>query len=513
MLLAMLDNMIVGTAMPTIVGELGGIDHLSWVVTAYVLASTVSTPLYGKLGDLYGRKRLFVGSIVIFLAGSALSGLSQSMAQLIAFRAIQGLGAGGLIVSVMAIIGDLVPPRERGRYQGYTAAVMTLAMVGGPLVGGLLTDHLSWRWAFYVNLPLGAVALFLVATTLHLPRHRLEHKIDYAGIALISVGTTALVLLATWGGTQYAWGSPQIVGLAVVSALSAVGAILVERRAVEPILPLRLFADRNFTVSTTLGFLVGFAMFGAVTFLPLYQQTVQHASATNSGALLLPMMFGTLVTSLAAGTLITRTGRYRAFPIVGGAVMTFGMLLLSRLDVGTSRFTSGVYMTLLGLGMGFLMQVVMLIAQNSVGPRDMGVASSTSMFFRSIGGSFGVSVFGAVFSHRLRDALPPELAGSGLAKGGQFDPSSLGSLDPAAQAPVLRAIAHATQGVFVWAALFAAVAFVLAFAIRAVPLRAHNPAAAGQPQDAPETADGLAAAAPDTSAADGVAAEEAPAAT
>lgn len=498
MLLAMLDNMIVGTAMPTIVGELGGVDHLSWVVTAYVLASTVSTPLYGKLGDLYGRKRLFLGSIVLFLAGSALSGLSQSMAQLVAFRAIQGLGAGGLIVSVMAIIGDLVPPRERGRYQGYTAAVMALSMIGGPLVGGVLTDHLSWRWAFYVNLPLGAVALFLVATTLHLPRHRVEHRIDYAGIALISIGTTALVLLTTWGGTQYAWGSPQILVLAVVSAAAIVGTILVERRAAEPILPLRLFTDRNFTVSTTLGFLVGFAMFGAVTFLPLYQQTVQHASATNSGFLLLPMLFGMLVTSLLSGALITRTGRYRIFPIVGSAAMTVGMYLLSLLDVGTGRVTSGAYMTVLGIGMGFLMQVVMLLAQNSVGPRDMGVASSTSMFFRSVGGSFGVSVFGAVFSSRLQDALPAGFTagnGGGLAKGGQFDPSSLANLDPAAQAPVLHAIAHATQGVFTWAAVFAAAAFVLAFAIRAVPLRAHNPEPAPSQTEIPTADSGVADAA------------------
>ena len=479
MMLAMLDNMIVGTAMPRIVGELGGLAHLSWVVTAYVLASTVSTPLYGKLGDLYGRKRLFLTSIVIFLVGSALSGLSQSMTELITFRALQGLGAGGLIVGVLAIIGDLVPPRERGRYQGYTAGVMAIAMMGGPLVGGFLTDHLSWRWAFYVNLPLGGIALVLVAATLHLPRHRVSHRIDYLGAALLAVGTTALVLLATWGGSRYAWDSAPTVGLAVLGALAMGALILTEQRAAEPILPLRLFADRNFSVSSAMSFLVGFAMFGAVTFLPLYQQTVQGASATNSGELLMPMLAGMLVTSLVAGQLTTRTGRYKVFPILGGGGMTVGMYLLSLLAVGTSRLTSSLYMVVLGVGMGFMMQIVMLIAQNSVGPRDMGVASSTNMFFRSVGGSFGVSIFGAIFTSRLHGALTaggaPAAAGTLSGSGGNLDPATLHNLPAPVRDGYLHAVAYATQGVFGWAMLFGAAAFLLAWGIRAVPLRGHNP--------------------------------------
>ncbi|WP_020578185.1 MDR family MFS transporter [Actinopolymorpha alba] len=483
MLLAMLDQMIVGTAMPRIVGELGGLDHLSWVVTAYVLTSTVSTPLYGKLGDLYGRKRLFLAAIVIFLVGSALSGLSQSMVQLIGFRALQGLGAGGLIVGVMAIIGDLIPPRERGRYQGYMAAVMAAATIAGPLLGGFLTDHLSWRWVFYVNLPLGAVALALVAATLHLPRHRVSHRIDYLGAALLTVGATSLVLLTTWGGTEYDWTSPQIIGLGLVGIVAVVAFILVERRAVEPVLPLRLFRDRNFAASTAMGFLVGFAMFGAVTFLPLYQQTVQGASATNSGLLLMPMMAASLVISLVVGSLITRTGKYRIFPILGGATMTVGMFALSTLGVTTTKVTSALFMVVLGVGMGLLMQVTMLVAQNSVGPRDMGVASSTSTFFRSIGGSFGVSLFGAIFSSRLQNALAGIPGADNLATGGaNIDPSALRSVPAAAREPILAAIVDAMQGVFLWAAPFALVAFVLAWVIKAVPLRgsvAPEPAAPG----------------------------------
>ncbi|HEX5493730.1 MAG TPA: MDR family MFS transporter [Mycobacteriales bacterium] len=489
MMLAMLDNVIVGTAMPRIVGELGGLAHLSWVVTAYVLASTVSTPLYGKLGDLYGRKRLFVTAIVVFLAGSALAGLSQSMTELITFRAIQGLGAGGLIVSVIAIIGDLVPPRERGRYQGYTAAVMAVAMLGGPLVGGFLTDQLSWRWAFYVNLPLGGVALALIATTLHLPRHRVSHRIDYLGASLMAVGTTALVLLATWGGSRYGWASAQTLGLAGLGAASIVALILTERRASEPLLPLRLFTDRNFSVSASMSFLVGFAMFGAITFLPLFQQTVQGASATNSGVLLMPMLLGMLVTSLVAGQLTTRTGRYKVFPILGGAGMALGMFLLSMLGVGTSRVTSALFMIVLGIGMGFMMQIVMLIAQNSVQPRDMGVASSTNMFFRSVGGSFGVSIFGAIFTSRLRDSLATgsarASAGALSGNGGNLDPATLHSLPAPVRDGYLHAVAHATQGVFGWAVLFGLVAFLLAWTIKAVPLRGRDtqrPAQAQEPE-------------------------------
>lgn len=476
LLLAMLDNLIVGTAMPRIVGELGGVEHLSWVVTAYVLTMTISTPLYGKLGDLYGRKRLFLSAIVIFLIGSALSGLSQSMAELIAFRALQGLGAGGLIVGVLAIVGDLVPPRERGKYQGYIAAVMGVATVGGPLLGGFLTDHLSWRWVFYVNLPLGIVALALIITTLHVPRHTVKHKIDFLGIGLITIAASALVLVTTWGGTEYDWASAQITGLAMVGVLSAIAFVLVERRATEPILPLRLFRDRNFSLSTMLGFLVGFAMFGAVTFLPLFQQTVQGASATNSGLLLLPMMVPMLIVSPLVGQLISKTGRYKMYPIIGGAFVTAGIALLTQLDVDTSKVTTGIYMAVLGTGMALLMQTSMLIIQNSVEPKDMGVASSTSTFFRSIGGSFGVSLAGAIFSSRLASSLDG-VAGTGELAGGatNIDPETLADIPTAAQEPILSAIANAISGVFIWALPLAVAAFLLGWFIKEIPLRGGTP--------------------------------------
>src|SRR6266545_4250768 len=408
-------------AMLRIVGELGGLAHLSWVVTAYILGTTVSTPIWGKLGDLYGRKGIFLGSIVLFLIGSALSGMSQDMVQLIGFRAVQGLGAGGLVVGVMAIIGDLVPPRERGQYQGMLAGIMAIAMVGGPLIGGFITDHLSWRWAFYVNLPLGGLALLILMTQLRLPKYRTEHRIDWLGAGLMAVGITAIVLVTTWGGTQYAWRSAQIIGLSVLAVLALAAFAVVERRAAEPVLSLKLFTNRNFALVSGIGFVVGFALFGAVTFLPLYQQTVQGASATNSGLLLLPLMAGLLVTSVVVGRAITKTGRYKVFPIVGGVLMVVGMLLLAQLSFDTSKTASALYMVVLGLGMGCLMQTTILIAQNSVEPRDLGVASSGATFFRSIGGSFGVS--------------------------------------------------YAISGVFVWSVLFAIVVPILASFIKEIPLR------------------------------------------
>jgi EmrB/QacA subfamily drug resistance transporter len=481
MLLAMLDNLIIGTAMPRIVGELGGLDHLSWVVTAYILTMTVSTPLYGKLGDLFGRKRLFMGAIVLFLLGSALSGASQTMIQLIGFRALQGLGAGGLIVGVMAIIGDLVPPRDRGKIMGYTAPVMGVATIGGPLLGGVLTDHLSWRWAFYINLPLGAIALAVIAATLHLPRHKIAHKIDWLGAAVLTIGAAALVLVTSWGGNQYDWGSWQIISLAIVGVVATVAFVLIERRAQEPMIPLRLFKDRNFSVSTMQGFLVGFAMFGAITFLPLFQQTVQGASATNSGLLLLPMMVPMLILGPIIGQIITRTGHYRTFPILGGGVLAVGMLLMATIDVNTSKVTLGAYMVVLGIGMAMLMQLTMLLAQNGAEPRDMGVASSTSTFFRSIGGSFGVSLFGALFASRLNDGLAgiPGMDKIEGASSGNIDPAQLAQIPPAVKEPLLVALSDATHYVFVWGVPFAIVAFLIGFLIKSVPLRtASAPAAA-----------------------------------
>jgi EmrB/QacA subfamily drug resistance transporter len=476
MLLAMLDNLIVGTAMPRIVGDLGGLAHLSWVVTAYVLGTTVSTPIWGKLGDLYGRKGIFIGSIVLFLIGSALSGMSQNMVQLIGFRAIQGLGAGGLIVGVMAIIGDLVPPRERGKYQGMMAGIMAVAMVGGPLIGGFITDNLSWRWAFYVNLPLGGLVLLVLVTQLHLPKYRTEHRIDWFGAGLLAVGITAIVLVTTWGGNQYPWASAQIIGLAVLAVVALAGFAFVERRAPEPILSLKLFTNRNFALVSGMGFLVGFAMFGAITFLPLYQQTVQGASATNSGLLLLPLMAGMLVTSVMVGRVITTTGRYKIFPVIGGVLMVAGMFLLSRLDVDTTKTTSALYMVVLGLGMGCLMQTTMLIAQNSVEPRDLGVASSAAMFFRSIGGSFGVSLFGAIFANRLTHEVTVRL-GAQVAQrikgggSGRLDPATLKALPAPVRDGFLHGISYGISGIFGWSILFAVLIPVLAALVKEIPLR------------------------------------------
>jgi EmrB/QacA subfamily drug resistance transporter len=470
-LLAFLDNLIVSTAMPRIVGELGGLDHLAWVITAYVLTMTISTPLYGKLGDLYGRKSFFVGAIVIFLVGSALCGMAANMPELIAFRAIQGLGAGGLMVGVFAIIGDLVPPRERGTYQGYFAALMGVATIGGPLLGGFITDNLSWRWAFYVNLPLGILALALIVTRLHLPVERREHKVDWLGAALLSVATTAIILLTSWGGTQYDWASVPIMALGVIGVVSTIAFVMVERRVIEPILPLSLFANRNFSLSAAIGFFVGFSLFGATAFLPLYQQTVQGASATNSGLLLVPLMLASMVTSVVSGRVITRTGRYRMFPIIGGAAMTVGVFLLSTLGDNTSRVTSSLYMVALGLGMGCLMQVTMLLAQNSVEMRDMGVASSTSTFTRSIGGAFGVALFGAIFTAHMTSSLKEAGASGVPIASGQIDPATLDALDPGVRADVVHAIATSTAGVFSWALIATVLVFLLALGIKAVPLR------------------------------------------
>ena len=412
LILAMLDQLVVSTALPRIVGDLGGLNHLSWVVTAYVLASTITTPLYGKLGDLYGRKRLLVAAILIFLAGSALSGLSHTMDQLIIFRALQGLGAGGLMVGALATIGDLVSPRERGQYMGYMMAAMMIAMIAGPLVGGYITDALSWRWIFYINMPIGAVALAYIFATLHLPKLKIQHKIDYLGAVILAVGATAIVLVTTWGGSQYAWGSPTIMTLIAVGIAAVAAFIWVENRAVEPILPMHVFRNRNFSLASSMSFLLGMAMFGAMTFLPLYQQTVQHASPTVSGLLLIPMMLGSTVTSLIAGRITVQTGRYKALPIIGGAVMTVAMVLLSTIGVSTSRWTLMAFFVVLGVGMGFLMQVTTLIAQNSVDPRDMGVASSSRAFFQQIGGSIGVSIFGVLFTRALISELHTELPGA-----------------------------------------------------------------------------------------------------
>ncbi|MFF4380478.1 MDR family MFS transporter [Kitasatospora sp. NPDC001547] len=476
MLLAMLDNLIVGTAMPTIVHDLGGAEHLSWVVTAYTLATAASTPIWGKLGDLYGRKGTFLTSIVVFLVGSALSGLSQNMNELIGFRAVQGLGAGGLMVGVMSIMGALVPPRDRGKYQGMFAAVMALATIGGPLAGGFITDHLSWHWTFYINLPLGVVALAVVVVTLKLPKVRSTAKIDYPGAVLLTVGITSLVLITTWGGQEYAWGSKEILGLAALAAASLIAFCYVEQRAQEPMLPLGLFTNLNFTLVSIIGFIVGFVMFGSTVFLPLYQQTVQGASATNSGLLLMPMMFGMLVISLVVGQAVTKTGKYRIYPIIGTLVMTAGLLLLSTMGTGTSSFTSACWMVVLGAGMGFLMQITMLVAQNSVELKDMGVASSTATLFRTIGGSFGVALFGALFNSRVTDTMTEKLGGQATAGGGVQDPSQMSMADlrklpENVQDAYHHAVSNGMHTVFLWGAGVAVIAIAAAFFLREVPLR------------------------------------------
>jgi EmrB/QacA subfamily drug resistance transporter len=489
-LLAMLDNLIVGTALPRIVGTLGGVAHLSWVVTAYILASTVTTPFYGKLGDMYGRKKFFIAAIVIFLIGSALSGLSHSMAQLITFRALQGLGAGGLMVSAMATLGDLVSPRERGKYMSYMMVIMMLATIGGPLVGGVITTDFSWRWIFYINLPVGGAALVYLMAVLHVPANRIQHKVDYLGGGLLAVAATAIILLATWGGTEYGWGSFQIIGLAVIAVATIAGFYVTEMRADEPMLPLHVFRNRNFSVAMALTFLTGVAMFGAMTFLPLYQQTVQGASPTVSGLMLTPMMIGVTITSILAGQVTTRTGKYKVFPILGGGIMGLGMFLLTSLTVHTTRFTSGVYYVVLGLGLGFTMQMVSLIAQNSVEQRDMGVASSARMFFQQIGGSLGVAAFGAIFARRLTESLAAS-ASHGVhinAAGGNLDPATVDSLKPAVRQDVFVAIAHAVQGVFYWAVPAAALVFLLAWLVKEVPLRGRTPSAPAPETPAPEAA-------------------------
>jgi EmrB/QacA subfamily drug resistance transporter len=478
MLLAALDQTIVSTALPTIVGDLGGLSHLSWVVTSYLLATTASTPLYGKLGDMYGRKRVFQAAILIFLAGSMLSGLSQSLGELIAFRALQGAGAGGLMVGAQAIIGDIVPPRERGRYMGLIGAVFAVASVAGPLLGGFFVDSLSWRWVFYVNMPIGAIALTVVALKLQLPRRRTEHRVDYLGAALLTAGVSSIILLTTWGGNEYAWGSPTILGLGALGLMLLGAFVWQERRAQEPIIALSLFSSRVFTVASALAFLVGLGMFGTIIFIPLYLQLVYGASATSSGLRMLPLILGLLVASVASGRTISRIGRYRPFPIAGTFIVTIGMFLLSLLAASTPSWVASAYMLVVGLGLGLVMQVLVLAVQNDATPQTMGAATAASTFFRSVGGSFGVAIFGTVFASRLADQfrqLPRSVTTHlNLSGGVHLDPAQAKRLPPAAHEAFLHAFANALHGVFLFGLGFMALAFALSWALREVPLRENN---------------------------------------
>jgi len=470
MFLAALDQTIVSTALPTIVSDLGGLRWLSWVVTAYLLASTVVVPLYGKFGDLYGRKRVLQIAIALFLFGSALCGLAQDMTQLILFRTLQGLGGGGLMVVAMAAIGDVIPPAERGRYQGLFGGVFGLATVVGPLIGGFLVEHLSWHWIFFINLPLGLLAVLVIGSVFRPPVAPVKHVVDYIGAFFLTITLGALVLITSLGGSLLPWASLDVLCLALFAIIGLVGFVFEQRRAAEPIMPLHLFRHRTFVLAGFIGLIVGVSLFGSVTFLPLYMQVVKDASPTSAGLQMLPLMGGLLVVSAITGRLISRWGRYRVFPIIGTLLQVIALGLLSRLELDTPMWRMNLYMGLLGAGLGMVMQVLILAVQNSVERRHMGVATSGATLFRSIGGSVGVSVFGALFSHALLDSLPSDFAAaSGVAA--SLSPTAVHALAAPQQHAYLEAFCAAMHGVFLLAAIVTCVAFALSWLLREVPLR------------------------------------------